>query len=267
MDYRLNDEEKAIVKKMVEIGKMPKEAAELYFPELADSEDEMIRKQIKAFIKSRGSQITQSKIDTWIAWLDKPVIPKFRVGDVIKESGNSTTYKVVRLIDNGIAFVDDKGEEYTKYYDEDDWDSYELVEQKTVEEIKGDNGGISPNLEWSEEDEKMLEQCCVAITDSYFNKIQKGQKLIDWLKSLKDRVQLKQEWSEEEIENCAREAEDNNCIILAKHIRQLKSLRPQNHWKPTEEQIYELTKAVDYYTSHGFPNKILNELLNQLKNL
>ena len=35
------------------------------------SEDEKIRKQIKAFIKSRGSQITQSKTDVWLAWLEK----------------------------------------------------------------------------------------------------------------------------------------------------------------------------------------------------
>ena len=41
------------------------------FPELKESEDERIRKQIKAFIKSRGSQITQSKTDSWLAWLEK----------------------------------------------------------------------------------------------------------------------------------------------------------------------------------------------------
>lgn len=40
-------------------------------PENKESEDEKIRKQIKAFIKSRGSQITQSKTDAWIAWLEK----------------------------------------------------------------------------------------------------------------------------------------------------------------------------------------------------
>ena len=41
------------------------------FPELKESEDEKIRREIKAFIKSRGSQITQSKTDAWIAWIDK----------------------------------------------------------------------------------------------------------------------------------------------------------------------------------------------------
>lgn len=44
---------------------------ETCFPELKESEDEKIRKQIRAFIKSRGSKITQSKTDAWLAWVDK----------------------------------------------------------------------------------------------------------------------------------------------------------------------------------------------------
>ena len=50
---------------------LQRKTIEHIFPELAESEDEKIRKQIKAFIKSRGSQITQSKTDAWIAWLEK----------------------------------------------------------------------------------------------------------------------------------------------------------------------------------------------------
>ena len=34
-------------------------------------EDEEVRKQIKAFVKSRGSMITKSKQESWIAWLEK----------------------------------------------------------------------------------------------------------------------------------------------------------------------------------------------------
>lgn len=50
------------------------------FPELKESEDEKIRREIKAFIKSRGSQITQSKTDAWIAWLDKQVTSQVKTG-------------------------------------------------------------------------------------------------------------------------------------------------------------------------------------------
>ena len=96
-----------------------------------------------------------------------------------------------------------------------------------------------------------------------------------WLKSLKDRVQPqpKQEWSEEEIETCAREAEDNNCIILAKHIRQLKSLRPQSTWKPSDEQIKVLVEVLIFAANHESPHwqdyifGILKNLTRQLKKL
>jgi len=54
-----------------------KATLERIFPELAENkdekeiEDERIRKQLKAFIHSRASLITQSKHDSWIAWLEK----------------------------------------------------------------------------------------------------------------------------------------------------------------------------------------------------
>jgi hypothetical protein len=41
------------------------------FPELKESEDERIRKEIKQFIRSRGMHLAQSKVESWIAWLEK----------------------------------------------------------------------------------------------------------------------------------------------------------------------------------------------------
>jgi hypothetical protein len=41
------------------------------FPALKESEDEKIRKQIKQFIRSRGMSLAQSKVDSWIAWIEK----------------------------------------------------------------------------------------------------------------------------------------------------------------------------------------------------
>jgi hypothetical protein len=96
--------------------------------------------------------------------------------------------------------------------------------------------------EWSEDDQSSYNEICNLIYDNY--RAEDASRLITWLNDIKDRVlpQPKQEWSEEDesrIEECAREAEDNNCIILAKRIRQLKSLRPQNTRKPSDEH-YEL---------------------------
>ena len=122
-------------------------------------------------------------------------------------------------------------------------------------------------LAWSEEDEDIIRLSIENLTeleDRYGKEYGRVGDCIDWLKSLKDRVQPKQEWSEEEIETCAREAEDNNCIILAKHIRQLKSLRPQNTWKPSDEQMKALESI---FAKHGAYNDDLLSLISDLKKL
>ncbi len=59
------------------------------------------------------------------------------------------------------------------------------IEQKSTEEHKGNNGGISPNFEWSEEDEKIKTTTILFL--EYFN--DRGDEdavvCIDWLKSLR----------------------------------------------------------------------------------
>lgn len=98
---------------------------------------------------------------------------------------------------------------------------------------------------WSEEDENKINRLIAYFEDKESFTAEDYDVYTNWLKSLKDTVQPKQqEWSEEEIESCAREAEDNNCIILAKHIRQLKSLRPQSNWKPVDKNVYVVNGIV-----------------------
>ena len=81
------------------------------FPELAESEDEKIRKQIKAFIKSRGSQITQSKTDAWIAWLEKQgehanFLNKIQIGDKVTRNQDGVLVNLSQL--NRVAKKDEK---------------------------------------------------------------------------------------------------------------------------------------------------------------
>ena len=51
------------------------EAIEKIFPELAESEDEKIRKELLAFIQDRAAKYHNDpkyvNIDSWIAWLEK----------------------------------------------------------------------------------------------------------------------------------------------------------------------------------------------------
>ena len=245
------------------------------FPELAESEDETIRKFIKDVLDSYGRSIKCPTKDILlyeksVAWLkkqdeQKPVVPKFRVGDKVKkgyltytvEDIGEDSYKLQAYSKDG-----DKGctEFLTIGYEKD----YELVESKPIE--------------WSKEDEEMLEKVidnieCPPCTTANYKPI---REMVDWLKFLKDRVQPqpKQEWSEKDEDKLNRIYEIlPKCIcchpIECKELQDfLKSLSPQNRWKPTEEQLKAIMYAREMIpeTRVGNYNEgVLAELYKQLK--
>ena len=149
------------------------------------------------------------------------VEPKFKVGDSIKTT-NEAPLTITKITDSGYWSEDlfiCSFENSTKW---------ELVEQKSTE--------------WSKEDERKLEESISLIKSNntgtfYYEK----NELISFLKSLKYRVlpQLKQVWSKEDDETLCR------CISATfdhgylKEYDGLKSFRPQNGWKPSDEH-YEL---------------------------
>ena len=102
-----------------------------------------------------------------------------------------------------------------------------IIEQKPADNIE---------KPWSEEDERIYQ----SIMDDTVQENQLDDKQINWLKSLKDRVQPqpRQEWSEED------EKYINDLIayfaadMSLKHTEEdivnwLKSIRPQSQWKPS----------------------------------
>lgn len=164
---------------------------EYIFPELRESEDERIRKEIIAYLDVQEvlAQGKDGDFKEWIAWLEKQgeqkhvIVPKFRVGDTIRFKGNETLKgedKTHRIIDyDNELYVFDDGT--TDLFSEQNL--YELVEQKQ---------------EWGEEDEKMLNDVIDTIHDAISNCdvddigtearfCYKNE--ISWLKSLKDIVQ------------------------------------------------------------------------------
>ena len=96
-------------------------------------------------------------------------------------------------------------------------------------------------LMWSEEDEKMLDSICISINEESIAKA---------LRSRGDSYSI------EDLKT-----------IRSKQINWLKSLRPQNHWKPSDEQIAQLQIVIDTYGNEGICDPILTELLFQLKKL
>ena len=68
MDYK----EKVIaLLKSQELSKEQKEKLENIFPELKESEDEKVRKDIISYIQVANQVIPQFQKDKWIAWLEK----------------------------------------------------------------------------------------------------------------------------------------------------------------------------------------------------
>ena len=99
------------------------------------------------------------------------------------------------------------------------------------------------------------------------------KKLINWLNSLKDRIQPQPEqgWSEAD-EHWRQKAVDfikhpdlirATPVLAEDTIKWLKSLRPQNTWKPSDEQMEYLSAAIE----ESNENPVLESLYQDLKKL
>ena len=127
---------------------------------------------------------------------------------------------------------------------------------------------------WSEEDEEFISEIVKDLQGLKYRDTGERakviyQKEIDWLKSLKDRVvQLpKPEWNEED-EFIKKELIS---YLIGKKSREtdgyaiwLKSLRPQNRWKPTEEQLTALDNAI---SGRVCDYSVLSAMWRELKEL
>jgi hypothetical protein len=99
--------------------------------------------------------------------------------------------------------------------------------------------------------------------------------VIDWLKSLKGRVQPNQEWSEVDknrftnlisLVKCSKE---NNAtkVGFIEFINKLKSLSLQNTWKPSYAQMIALNDVIINGHLSNTNERILKGLQEQLKKL
>jgi len=178
-----------------------KEDAEHYFPELRESEDERIRKEIIEYLKlvDKGEgDYAHPMVSGWIAWLEKqkeqkPSTPKFRVGDVMR-----TKQEAAKGITDGLPVIVSVDDNY--YYCTNE--KIPISEQEEYE-FPPMNMRQKP-AEWSEDDERMLqtaiEACETVIKDYTYS----SQRFIDCKNRLKS---LRPSWkpSEEQM-NALRKA-------------------------------------------------------------
>lgn len=217
-----------------------KKAIENQFPELKENENERIRKMIKntlrdAAISERISETSYREMSDYLE----------------KQKEQKPTESPEDIHNRGYV----KGVE----------DAYNNVNEAKV--ILKELAKKSPkSAEWSEEDDQYLLVCKNALSKYQRSDQWDASIISNWLENrLKSfRPQPKQEWNEatkkalDEISDYLkyRGMEDEADFI--------RHLRPQPHWKPSEEQMKALEQAMDRNDKLGY---LLRELHDKLKNL
>ena len=123
-------------------------------------------------------------------------------------------------------------------------------------------------LAWSEEDERIYRGLHNLIYSTPYCDSRK--ELSDFLDSLKNRVQPQQEWSEDDedyINDLIKYFSQNERLKNTKEdiVNWLKSLRPQNTWKPSDEQIKAIRLARAFVTDDFSENPTLSDVLVELE--
>lgn len=252
----------------IALSNKTKEALDVLIPELADSEDERIRKGLIEALKTSKTVgelkfiLPESTREECIAYLEKQKekeIPKWmpKFLDELRSKKHYFDWDEHRDIEGSIlAIIDFIAPDYFTEKDKKEQkpDKCKGCAMFLSGECTHPNGkckNAKPKQEWSEEDEEALDMCLDAIPKAW--KTKSGILLTKWLKD-NIHLQSKQEWSEEDekmlnnliwavhmksISPCD-EMDDRN--VYEKYESFLKSLRPS--WKPSEEQMKQLENAM-----------------------
>ena len=282
-----------------------RELMEKEFPELRESEDEMIRKEIIQSIKDNMCVIHKDKC---LAWLEKQseqkptdeVKPKFNVGDWI--TNGEYTWKVTDIkpldyilqspngdvVDDTISYVDEHFHLWT-IQDAKDGDilmaNAPFIFNGNLEGGIGCPGahcGINTlgKFQIPEHSEHWTGHTTTPSTkeqhDLLFKKMHEAGYEWDAEKKELKKIEQKPSWSEEDEKMCQETIDwfEKKCFPYAlesenparESIKWLKSLRPQSHWKPSGKQMSVLQIAIKDYGICAEKN-VLELLYNDLKNL
>lgn len=194
---------------------------EYVFPELGMSEDEKVRKAILELVKQSSEVLDKQNQNNMIAWLEKQgehanFRNKIQVGDRVTRNEDGVLVNLSQL--KRVAKPSEKQAEQKPNLCDG------CINRKGC--INCENGELreaeQKPAEWSEEDEKTLTEIFSVAARASLRKSTLFGKNYDYIKW--------QNW--------------------------LKSLRPQNHWKPSDEQIEALARV--QYLIEGDDEAILN---------
>ena len=213
-------------------------ACEVIFPELSESKDERIRKELIEHIKANcetGFLLFQKfSPDKIIAWLEKQEelkSSKWTEGDVVRHGG------VLALVTNGRKAMKSNCEQIIIQYP-DEWVKAETKERKYFFEELEKQG--EQKSAWSESDMSKVQRICKYLNEAkkYYADINEVRECIDWLKSIQDRIlpQPKQEWSKKDeqgykdvdwctnkaFQACYNEDETGTCWFAQRWVNSIK---------------------------------------------
>lgn len=259
--------------KYPEMSSIDKTCAEYYFPELKESDDVWIRKEIINYFKEKGDYRS-----CWMTWIErqKPV----EWGDEDEEVFNDI---LLDLADRREMF-NQKGE-----------DTFASNTQKEIDWLHRITYRLKhqPKQEWSEEDEVIRQDAIYFINEFQKsnrckdeNDLQNSVTCENWLKSIKPQPQkvgiidgIIWHPTEEQLARlevmCGMFKADNVLESLLNDLKQLKLVnlydresndKPQPYWKPTEKQIEVLERYL-YALSANENKEVLFSLYEDIKKL
>ena len=249
-----------------------KEDAEHYFPELKESIDERVKKVIRQVLNESTTEkdecysdnrVTQQEV---FGWLEKKgeripiiIIPKFRVGDIIRIKGSNAEHLITEISDG--------------YYRGHGW-CLDIIEADKC----GDYELVEQNHAWSEEDLISLGYLADFVDkngDEFYGNNKPN--VVKWIHSFANLTAPKQEWSEEDKGRVVELIDTFESMVGGEHvaftyrlvkdyIRVLKLCLHQSTWKPSKEQIIALRWVLNNvpYCKH---KEEISGLLDQIKEL
>ena len=282
---RAYDEALERAEKYVVDGKIDTVFISDIFPQLAESEDEKIRKALIEMVHdTTGDELWVDygiHKEEALAWLEKQgkqnpadkVMPKFHEGDSIQFKGFGHNRYTIKEVCGLSHYISTMGNIMDMSYTD---ANFEVIK---------DSDKVKLSHAWSEEDEKVLHAIRNALNYEKPRNYLKSRDfeftdILDWLKSIKERVQPqpKQEWSEEdekmlqgiwdEVLANKHDAKECEWKTYDRFLSWLKSLRPQNRWMPSDEQMKALANAISLAKNCGEESAFdLRTLYEQLKKL
>lgn len=246
---------------------LTKKQMEIVFPQLAESEDERIRKfLIEMFSHGSWRKEWPFGPNEIVAWLEKQKEPHYTKRNALFDKcvENCDPEIMKKVSDEVDAKLEREQKPAEPSDDELQRHQDELYDFKVFAAKQAREHHISfiHDFEWNNFCDELL---------SYFNE---KQKPAEWSEEDERRRDGIIQWLREYQKKFNPEYDSLSIESIESLIDWLKSLRPQPHWKPSEEQMRALLKVVDkarelhYSSNSGYDEyDVLRSLYKQLKEL